>query len=314
MKKIHASLQLASHNVTTGDTLYTFVLTYPRIILPEVLTHRAFSRNTASSRAIPAKVIRKQVWDDPFVPRFIGKNQKGMQAETPVSPFTHSWMRRIWRMARIPACFFHWVGADVLGVHKQIVNRILEPWMWVEQVVSFTEFENFRKQRCHKDAEPHFELMAEMMAAVVDATEAMLPQMKQYSIKTVTGEEVAVYDPLMATFFNKIQLLEPGEWHLPFAEDYSQTETQTGKVVSAARCARVSYNLMNGQRSTWEEDQKIFDKLSGSDPKHLSPFEHPAKATAGFWGNYKGFRQLRYELEAHYEPSVEEPEPEVELV
>lgn len=292
--KIWAYLQLASHNKATGDTLYTFKLTFPRIILAEVLTHRVFSRNTASSRAIPTKKLRKRVMQDPFVPMFVGKNQKGMQAGDSLDTTSSATVRKLWRWARIPACFAHWC-LEKIGVHKQIANRLIEPWMWVEQVCSMTELDNFLKQRAHPAAEPHLQALAYYIQFIKDNVDSLIRMMREEDVDVVDPDTLRNFG--FGLLINKVQVLNPGEWHLPFAEDYDVTEpiNSVGRVTSAARCARVSYYLMDGKESTWEEDNKLYEKLAGADPKHLSPLEHPAAASmeSGWAGNYMGFKQLR---------------------
>jgi hypothetical protein len=154
--KVESKLILTSKNSVTGVNLYTFVLTYPRVILAEVNTHRMLSRNTASSRAIPSKKQRERVIDNPFVPISIGANQKGMQAGEELDGLeTH---RRYSDMEARPlpdGLAASWI-LDKVGAHKQVVNRIVEPWTWTQQIVTCTDLKNVFKLRNHKDAEPHF--------------------------------------------------------------------------------------------------------------------------------------------------------------
>lgn len=294
MTKITAELQLASYNTSTKNILYTFVLTYPRIILPEVNTHRDFSRNTSSSRAIPSAKIRAAVMDDPFIPVYVGRNQKGMQAGAPFAGEELNRARNIYGMARYPAVAAHYV-LDKLGVHKQITNRLLEPWMWTRQIVSTTQVDNFFAQRCDEDAEPHMQELARQMLDICASVRLFLDN-PDYS------HHKGAFDKTCNRVV--IRRLEPGEWHLPFADEYDDTAVEAAKVVSAARCARVSYNLYEGGVSTFEKDMDLYDKLAGSEPKHLSPFEHAAQALhiPERSGNFIGFRQLRKDIEMESTP------------
>src|SRR5271154_4389940 len=154
---IDSKLILTSRNSVTGVNLYTFLLTYPRVILPEVNTHRALSRNTASSRAIPSWKQRSRVLAIPFVPVSIGKNQKGMQAGEELGGWRRAIAINTWKLARYSNVFASWI-LEKVGAHKQVVNRIVEPWTWTQQIVSATDLNNVFKLRNHPDAEPHFKI------------------------------------------------------------------------------------------------------------------------------------------------------------
>lgn len=296
-KTIDARIQLASLNRTTGDVLTTFVLTYPRIILPEVLTHRVFSRSTASSRATPAKRIRKQVLDDPFVPTYIDKNKAGMQGGEPFSGEELKRARTLYKLARLPACGAHWL-MEKFGVHKQITNRLLEPWVWVEQVVSTTDLQNFFKLRTHWMAEPHFQELAKKMLDLQCKAEMGLFKLNSENLDATKSSRNF---ELREEGIENLAVLYEGAWHLPFAEEYMGDEDgarKVGKIVSSARCARVSYYLRDGVKSDIASDIELYNKLCGSDPKHLSPLEHPAECMpAGRYANFSGFRQHRFEAE-----------------
>lgn len=295
-KQIDAKIQLASLNKETGDVLSTFILTYPRIILPEILTHRKISRSTASSRATPARRIRGQVLEDPFVPSYIDKNVRGMQGGEPLTGGALAKAKAIYKYARIPACGAHWLMEKV-GVHKQITNRLLEPWVWVEQVVSATEWDNFFKLRTHWMAEPHFQELAKKMMSAQVAAHLHLAKMLSLGI---TREGDAWGDSAIENKAVKnLAILKPGDWHLPFCESMMNSKEQNvGKIVSTARCARVSYYLKDGALSDYQSDLALYNRLCESDPKHLSPLEHPAQAIPGKWANFTGFRQHRWGIEA----------------
>src|SRR5271170_615138 len=139
--QIQSQLILTSKSAVTGVSLYTFVLTYPSVILAEVNTHRALSRNTASSRAIPAKKQRSRVLAVPFVPVTIGRNQKGMQAGEELSGWRRTVAIQTWKLARYPAVPASGI-LEKVGAHKKIVNRIIEPWTWTEQIVTATNLNN----------------------------------------------------------------------------------------------------------------------------------------------------------------------------
>lgn len=246
---------------TAGDRITTFLLIYPRFILAELNTHRIFSRNSASSRAIPVEKMIQRVINNTATPIYWGKNQKGMQANEELSDFDKGLSEGIWLAAMINAVKKAKKLVNI-GVHKQIANRLLEPFMHITTIVTATEFGNFFNLRAHKDAQPEFqELAFQMLVLYKD---------------------------------NKPVLKEPGQWHLPFADKYVDdglTETQLLKIV-AARAARLSYLNFEGDVAH-HKDYDLHDNLSGSG--HWSPFEHPAQALdkSDRWGNFIGWKPYR---------------------
>lgn len=248
-----------------GDRLTTLICTYPRFIHQELLTHRDKSRNSASSRAIPTEKLIQRIIDDTAMPIHWGINQKGMQADSEASPEMRQRAINHWIGARDEAIARARWMADA-GFHKQIVNRLLEPFMHMEIVLSATEWRNFFELRCHKDAQPEIQKLA---WAIRDERDASSPIEVDY-----------------------------GEWHLPFIRDEERTQdTETLKKISAARCARVSYFLHDGQNSSIDKDLALFDRLAGSVPIHASPLEHQATPKARKNANFKGWMQFRWEVE-----------------
>lgn len=248
--------------------LSTLEITYPRIVHSEFMTHRDFSRNAASSRAIPVEKMIGRVKDDPFIPIYWGKNQKGMQAEQELSGLDRERAIELWLQGRDEAVR----QAEkllALGVHKQIANRVLEPYSWITVIVSATRFSNFDALRCHPHAQPELNRIAVMMRET--------------------------------RLFNIPTPIQYGEWHLPYiqSEERAIYEVDVLKALSTARCARVSYLNQNGKRDT-EEDLGMYERLkSGSGTGHWSPFEHVASAQhdPDFSGNFFGFSQHRKEFE-----------------
>jgi Thymidylate synthase complementing protein len=293
--KVESKLILASKNSVTGVNLYTFVVTYPRVILAEVNTHRMLSRNTASSRAIPSKKQRERVIDNPFVPISIGANQKGMQAGEELTGWRRTVAIQTWKLARYPMVLASWI-LDKVGAHKQVVNRIVEPWTWTQQIVTCTDLKNVFKLRNHKDAEPHFHELARQMQAQVEYADWSLSIMASGRNPSLSNLPAGMsYQGVGA-----LQVIDPGQWHLPFIEAHDDIEmphhVDTLKKVSTARCARVSYYLPeSGKRSIIERDVELCDRLSSSG--HWSPFEHVATPMDEdvYLGNFRSWRQYRKE-------------------
>jgi hypothetical protein len=254
-----------SLNTKTGNRLTTFRIRVPKFLLAEINTHRALSRNFASARAIPAHKIRDQVMSDPFIPIYWGQNQKGMQAKSELTGIHKQAAITIWKLSRwlIPPVIAHWM-LDRLGLHKQTCNRLLEPYMWADGIISATEWQNFFRLRDHEDAQPEFRELARQMRDEYE-NDAPMP-------------------------------LDPGEWHLPMIEPLDVMTAESKPSVSAARCARVSY-LLREQNSSVVSDLALCKRLS--DSGHLSPFEHQAIAISEpeRIGNFVGFRQYRKTFE-----------------
>lgn len=237
---------LASSVNPRDERITTVELTYPRFIHAEFMTHSMFARNAASSRAIPIKTMMDRVLKNPVIPIHWGANQKGMQAFEVLDPYDQKACELLWLEQR-DAALAAVANLDNLGLHKQIANRLLEPWMWITVIASGNSiaFENFFKLRCHKDAEPHFQKIAVMLRDVYD----------DFTPKT----------------------LRWGEDHLPltgFPGDEELDKIQL-RMVSTARCARVSYLTHDGQRDV-NADITLHDRLELSG--HWSPFSHVATA------------------------------------
>ena len=267
MERIRARVIADSIN-PNGDRLTTVEITFNRYILAELNTHRMLSKNSASSRAIPVSRIIRQVWSDPAIPISWGANQAGMQARSELFGWRRALARRLFRSARLPAIVIAWMLTKV-GLHKQVVNRVLEPWVWHTAVVSATEWENFFRLRLHPDAQPEFQELARCMKQAIDA-----------SVPSPIGW---------------------GDWHMPYTDkndnvvphllplEYS-SDVPVRAWISCARCARVSYVRQNEKR----DPAKDIDMANGLRKSgHWSPFEHVAQAKSVSLGNFSGWKQLR---------------------
>ena len=264
---------LASRCETTGKEIWTVSARYWRPIHGEVMTHRMFSRNGSSSRAIPVMKFIKQVLNNPAGPIYWGSSQPKMQAGAEIT----GWRRAIapwwWRSASLFAVAHSWFGAKVLGLHKQVVNRLTEPFQFMTLVITATEWDNFFELRAHPDAQPELQEVAYALRALMDEHRAA----------------------------GKVQVLKVGEWHLPFVRsDEMSLLLQTKVKLSTARAARASYMNHDGTSPVVEKDVALHDNLVVSKPIHASPSEHQARAMADAEvasGNLKGWAQYRKYLE-----------------
>ena len=273
----------------------TFELIYPRVIHAEFMTHRQFSRNASSSRAIPVERSISAVELDPFYPLVWTSNKPGMQGgpaltgvELEMAKHHYSdALRHALKSAKLLAA---------TGASKQIVNRVLEPFSHIKVVVTSTKWANWFALRDHEAAEPHIEFLAGTM---------------RESLEKSAPRELAF-----------------GEWHLPYVRQPSDADLHHAAIhvleqnpragddderlmdeivglfrkVSVARCARTSYDNHDGTTPTLIKDLELFEKLMKGNPLHASPSEHqatpdrmigPSWERPDLWGNLNGWRQYR---------------------
>lgn len=316
---INAKIVADSKN-TLGNRLTTMVVTFPRYILAELNTHRLFSRNSASSRAIPFKKMVQSVRDNPFVPIAWQKDHSGMQGNDYFTGtcsedliqhdrafgygsakdvktaefFTNSWLAtRDYNI--LEATHMH-----ELGVTKQLVNRLLEPFMWHTVLITSSEWDNFFNLRCPSyvdEAGNVYKSKRDFVNGTLDPTQAWMmddSSMEWFNINQGQAEihmmalAEAMWDAINES--TPVQL-QPGEYHIPFGDNiniydwegydarWTDEEVTLLKIkIACARCARVSYTVVGeeGKPANYENDIKLYDRLLKSG--HMSPFEHVGKA------------------------------------
>lgn len=314
--KVLADSATLAEDTGVARRLVTLEVTMPRMVLAEFNTHRVFSRNSASSRAIPVVKQLRRVLEDPFIPIEFGTHKAGMQAGPSLEGeklelATAQWLRaRDDAVRSTLALITHpdtvrWSGnglrrrgvesllelleemaqtksepsEDWLAVHKQIANRLLEPFMWHTVIVSSTEWENFFALRCPygDEVETDFPAQPEIQRTAIEMRKAM---------RASTAVTLA-----------------PGEWHLPLvgtddyriarADKYADSLFDASRwlaMVSAGRCARVSFDRQ-GEYEDPEESRQRAEKLL--EYGHMSPFEHPATPDPDATGNFRGWQQFR---------------------
>lgn len=309
------SAKVIADSITNEIRITTFELEYPRFIHAEFMTHRLFSRNAASSRAIPIKAQIELIQDNPAMPIHWGKHQPGMQAaeecdhlmnvqdwgyiEHYREHYPYATRKEAWLQARDYSIHIAEKFAEA-GYHKQIVNRLLEPFAHIKVVCTATEYDNFFWLRRHPDAQPEIRELADCMW---NAREASTPV------------ELGV-----------------GDWHVPYYQDgfikpdqdpYAvemglyDDQVKQALMISSSCCAQVSYRKTD---DTLEKAQKIYERLIEAKPVHASPFEQQATPvgdwapmeaqskkglthmdTKGqYWsGNFRGWVQYRQLIDEH---------------
>lgn len=244
-------------------------VTFPRFILAEVNTHRQFSRNYRSSRAVPIAKLIEEVRTNLYEPIVWLKNKPGMQGGEPMSGEEIKIARDCWHLGAARAAGTAEELA-IRGLHKQWANRCLEPYLYVHGIITSVQWSNFFALRRHKDAQPEFKALAD---AIYEAIEVSKPK------------------------FLKLE-----EWHIPYVDGPLIDDTKRLVKISAARCARVSYKLFDGSNPNPEDDLRLYEQLESSG--HMSPMEHQATPDSpgvykDDWlnphqhGNLKAWRQWR---------------------
>jgi hypothetical protein len=327
--------------------IITVKATYPRCIHSELLTHRMFARNSASSRAIPWKRKGKEklkikdmpkgalpigngihgeislnpddiyeyyvpncmytmIMTDPFVPTFLGKEQKGMQSGDELEDADREQAIKLWLEARNEAVSY----ADRLynlNLHKSLCNRITEPWMWITVIITATEWNNFTRLRVHPAAEKHFNHIAKMIIAEIEKSTPRRLEDGNWHLPYLTtmadnpdfnlwgGEEGLKIQNALQDYRIEIELDNPAY----SGKSWGEIGTLVRKKISAARCARVSYLTHDGIRD-WSADLKLFSTLIERTDGviHASPLEHVNQATKypELWsGCMNGWKQFRKE-------------------
>lgn len=224
------------------------------------VVHNCFSRNCASSRAIPINTQIQLCLDNPVKPEFT-LNQVGMQGKE-ADKETKKEAQRIWDLACSQAIIFAKELAD-LGIHKQNANRLLEPFQHMKTVLTGSDFDNFFNLRIDEAAQPEIYTLACKMKDLME--------------------------------FSSPKVLDPEEWHTPYVTGVMDPEE--AKKTSVACCAQVSYRKCD---TSEEKVQSIFNRLINSGKLHASPFEHvcrPNYPGEKQRGNLRGWHQFRADIE-----------------
>lgn len=273
---MYAKMIEATKCKQTGAVLYTLELFFPRYILAEQNTHRKFSRNTGSSRAIPLLRMLAELVSTPVVPLFWGANKAGMQSAEELPVWKQYLCAMVWNLHRkltfLAVRFFAY-----MGLHKQWGNRLLEPHTYIRQVVTTSDLSNYYDLRIHDDAQPEIILLALMIKREVDKA-------NQKGLRKLDA--------------NKISFASA--WHLPYITEaervlYNAYPSYLAKL-SAARCARTSYLTQEGVEPKPEKEIETFRKLAESKPIHASPLEHqgyPFLDVSKRSRNFDGYMQYR---------------------
>lgn len=268
----YPEVKLIADSIYNDNRISTFQVKYWRPLLAESNTHRIFSRNAASSRAQSWEKRCEEATENTCVPKHWNAEQKGMVGGEEFSPATKEFLNaQIQHLAQSTVDYLNQLNAVVRRVtdkeiHKQYLNRYLEPFVSTTQLITSTDWDNWFKLRMAEDAQPEMQdLATEMFYALQDS------QPKESNL------------------------------HLPYVtfKEFKKYGEETSKKISVARCARVSYRSYD-ENIVLEKDLELYDRLW--DSGHLSPFEHVAYGCEGHYYNLDGWKSLRYVLEHSINP------------
>ncbi len=246
-----------------GKRITTFELVYPRYIHSELMTHRVFSRNASSSRATPLSVTLDEVRNDPVFFDYVGVNKPGMVAGESLDGGDLEEFQADWNnLADFVANEVEYMSKKY-NIHKQTLNRALEPWLRIRTLVTATDWDNWFALRLAPDAQPEIRSLALAMKEAMDESK---PKKDDVHLPYITAAELADEDVELLVWFK----------------------------VSVARCARVSYARHDGKDSMIEEDVKLHNRLLMGG--HFSPFEHIARSGDGRFANFEGWQSYRHRL------------------
>ena len=336
MRKTQISAEIVAHSKrpVTGEELITYRLTFPRIILAEINTYKMLSKNTSSSRAIPFEKIVEVVEKDPFIPIAWQKQHRGMQGYEYWEEYEKgsyepeglnypniTYLNGAWNMAKDMAI----EQAKTLnryGATKQLVNRLLEPFMWVTQLVTGTResFEHLFNQRCpvYPGCCKSWKELCDLDSNYTMETPIIKRLEKNKGQAEIHFMDLAekMYDALQESIPNELFM---GSYHIPFLKDIISSEEMLGVdnliTMSVALTARVSYtSIGDDNKLTLKRAKDIYNHCLENG--HWSVFEHIGQCmrdseyehsirqidgqgydTKGWYKNFKGFKQLRGILE-----------------
>lgn len=240
---------------THGVRITTYELEYPRFIHAELMTHRMFSRNAASSRAIPVEKMHQHILDNPATPVVWQKNQAGMQSKENLVGAELDHAKSVWAKAVKTLVE---VSKELMaaGLHKQWANRPTEAVQMMKTVVTMTERENWYWLRDHEDAQPEIH---ELASCMLKADLESVPMKLEY------GDWHVPYVYRSRPILNKGMVYSDGVGNVLTLDE--------AKMISASCCAQVSYRKSD---DTLDKAKMVFSRLINSEPVHASPVEHQA--------------------------------------
>ena len=263
-----------------------------------------------NSRAIPFEKMVEVVKNEPFIPLAFQCQHKGMQGNQYITdPYVIEKKKEKWSNAinsavklavdlsneEISASYYtndengvpiHTkdVYFENSSVSKQLCNRLLEPFMWVTQIVTGSReaFENLFRLRC-----PIYNIEGLKFTSKKEAIElhSHLKDMTDLEwLQCNSGQAEIHFMDLAEKMYDALNESEPtelesGEWHIPFSNEpcFTPEMSLMDKIVlSCAMIARTSYTKIgDSQNISLETARNIFERCKKE--RHDSIFEHAGR-------------------------------------
>lgn len=269
--------KILADSIANGARLTTAQLTFPRSILAELNTHKMLCKNAASSRAIPNNKLVKRVTDDPFIPDF-RLNKTGMQAGDSLEEKEALAAQTFWLQFR-DAAIVQCQTLNGMNIHKQYVNRLIEPWMFCTVIITGTDWDNMFFQRCHEAAEPSFHKIADMLHEAMFRSIPVKCQLSDWHLPLWNDDRD---DLALAVRWTKIidylkDLPDNKKLSVPIDEKVKfLIDNYALPLVSAGRCCKVSYLNLDTNEVDLLNDIRLGLFCCTNNPGHWSPLEHQA--------------------------------------
>lgn len=247
---------LDSVNPYTNVRLTTLHCVYPQFIHQQVLTHRMFSRNSSSLRAISFDRASEEF--EIVYPTWT-EEKKGMQGniitDEDKQDLASSYVDCMYNDVR------HWCKKlESLGVHHQDINNYLRPFQNIHTVITATDFENFFQQRLHESTKPDMQRLAQLIYTALEESKP---------------EENCHHAPMLNDL-----------WDSTFSNEQLY-------LISAARLARISYfKWQDDPQKDLELAKKLIENNHPSPFEHIAF----AQQDNEYYGNFKSWKQLRHIL------------------
>lgn len=250
---ISAKVIQHSKSIYTDKELITFEIEFPRFILAELNTHCMLEKNSSSSRAVPIKTQCKLIEENPAMPVHWGMNQSGMVAEQELDELRIEAAKGVW-IAAMKSAISHVLVLDQTSVHKQLANRVAEPWQRMKTVISGTELENFFYLRDHPSAQPEFAELAKVMLEAKKNSKPMYIANNEWHVPYVDRERIN----------DELKYFSCGQ----------ELTVEQALMVSASCAAQTSYRKSD---ESLEKAKQVFERLNignPNEPAHASPTTH----------------------------------------
>lgn len=257
---------LAYSSSWVGTNVATFLLTIPRVMLPELTRHRNFSFSVESSRAKSIEKVIEDIVKNKYYPDWT-INKKGMSGDK-LSDINQRKRanEKVDFLANTIINVVELSLKDELGIHKQNANRYLEPFQYIDVIVtgSLTDWLAFLELR-HPQGD------------LINKCEDSEPHGINYSFPAqseIQNIAIKVWNILKDAEPN---YLEPGEYHLPYRLENDERVYTIEEQLSYAssKCATISFGNHsedNKTKANLDNTNRLYKRLINH--KHWSPLEH----------------------------------------